>query len=197
MLEKKRCSRLFCVMKWLRSFLLLSVFLSLLCRGDSQTAAFLNLQPAFRLTALLIIHYKLHTRDAGVCRSVIVTWRITLGSLFPTEAHALQAGSVVSSWRKILFALYIFYMLTWLNRSIPSNDYWINYFKNTPWSFPQLIEMCGRTCQRSKVNARCAAAVVIMQLSRLLIQVCVCVYTCVRECVRFTAGCKVNVELHH
>lgn len=47
--------------------------LSLLCRGDSQTAAFLNLQPAFRLIALLIIHYKLHTRDAGVPRSVIVT----------------------------------------------------------------------------------------------------------------------------
>lgn len=55
-------------------------------------------------------------------------------------------------------------MLTWLNHSIPLNDYWINYFKNTPQSLSQLIEMCEWTCQRSKVSV-CAVA--------LLTQACV------------------------
>lgn len=100
-LRGARCTCLFSIMKWPLFCSSAECVLSLLCRGDSPTAVFLNLQPAFRITALLIIHYKLLKRDAGAPQSVIVTWRIILGKPFPTEAHALQAGSAVSSWRKI------------------------------------------------------------------------------------------------
>lgn len=81
---------------------------SLPCRGDSPTAASLNLQPASRLTALPTSHYKLHTRDAGGApppQSVIV-----ILEAFSNRSTRSPGWIRRFFLKKDLFALYIFYI---------------------------------------------------------------------------------------